>query len=95
VKSYGVVIDPAAAREMDALLAEGRGLEGELARAFDLLSRFPEIGAPRKIRGRWSMNERRWILGSTPFRVYYSVNREAEIIAIRSVRHVRQRQPKP
>lgn len=94
MKSDAIILGPKATREIDTLRAEGRGLDEELNRAFDLLSRFPEIGAPRKKRRRFSMEDRKWILGRTPYRVFYRVNREAEVLLIQSVRHYRRRPPR-
>ncbi len=96
MRQFTILLSPVAVLELDRLRAEGRapGLDDAVGTVLLRLERFPESGAPDRIRGRWSLVRRKVVLGRTGYVLRYRLHLGAELIEVLSVRHGRRRPPR-
>jgi len=102
MRRYAVRVGPQAELEIDERIEwwqerdplRARAIVNELEYAYGLIARFPEIGAPIKVRGTWSTTKRRLVLGRIGCLLFYEVNKETGRIYVIRFLHQRQRLPK-
>lgn len=100
MRQFAILISERAGREIDAARTWWRSntslpdaIDDELASAFQLLERVPEMGARVRVRARWS-NVRRVHLARTGYHVYYRVDLQAQKLVVVRFWHERRRPPR-